>query len=160
MPASMEPLMAMAPTQKSAEALTKPSTKRLLPSPRTSRRRSSSPIPSIRFSMLMASPSRVPTTMHTMTHRLSAVAIMLVTPMPSTHRPRAKVRPEAKRALMRFLNTSPNTLPRTIRTTLITVAIMASPAFTLQCVNSAMIPLFFPFVNGRRMADNPWGIQW
>ena len=44
----------------------------------------------------MASPSRVPTTMHTMTHRLSAVAIMLVMPMPSTHRPRAKVRPEGK----------------------------------------------------------------
>ena len=118
----MAPLMAMAPTQNRTVALTKPSTKRLFPSPRISLRRSSSPAPSIRFSMSMASPSRVPTTMQMMTHRVSAVAIMLEMPMPSTHRPRAKVSPEENRGGMRPRKSSPSRLPSRIRATLMKVA--------------------------------------
>ena len=67
--------MAMAPTQNSREAVTKPSVKRLPPSPLTSLERSSSPAPSKRRSMSMALPRMLPMTMHTMTHSMSAVPV-------------------------------------------------------------------------------------
>ena len=82
-PASREPTTAMAPTEKSSVALTKPSAKP--PSPRAKRACAHSPRRSRPRSMRKSSPMNVPTTAEMMTMSTLAVSMAPETPMTSTH---------------------------------------------------------------------------
>ena len=73
----------------------------------------------------------VPATMHTITHSMSWVPVALLMPMVSTHRPRAWVRMDMRRPLMKFLKASPSPPPSSTSAILISVAGMAAHPFGL-----------------------------
>ena len=123
MPALMDPTMAIAPTQKRTEAVTKASVKVLCPpSSFMSRWRSSSPSRSSRRSMSISSPSRVPRTRQTTTQRVFWVPMAELMPMARTHRPRAWTRMVKKRSGSLPLRARPRKVPTTIRTQLMRTA--------------------------------------
>ena len=116
--------MAMAPTQKRREAVTKPWVK-VLPPPLlffSKRRRSLSPQLSRRRSMSMAWPMRVPTARQTTTQRVFSVLTAEEMPMLITHRPMAWMSTVRNRSGSFPFSSRPRQLPARIRAQLMIVA--------------------------------------
>ena len=87
-PLSIAPTMAIAPTQNSSDALTKPrATLPVSPRPRVTFRSRNAPRSFSRFSMLMAAPISAPATMHMIMHRVSPVFSAPLRPIRITQRP-------------------------------------------------------------------------